>query len=355
MCETILYTVNNGHCDDRYNTEFYDYDGGDCCGSTCRGACETTPLETVFGIETNNGRSTAINNVSLYANGYPNCRDPEMVPVVIAYNHSRGADFVEIQKRGGIQIKCGETTYLDVKSNSHHNILGDETEYCFDQAVEDRQTRHGYALETVYLPPHAPTGCFFNLRGWFDEQFKLTSHNGTEWELSIIQENVLDGRAVPGITFQIFTYYPCLLKELDKVGALDKSLLEARLGEEDERGEVSLRYTDQALALNWMNHLENEIKGSVCGTPWIDQQYAISVFSFSQDLDPIIQPTRHCFSGVYICSDDGAVLAIYGNVEIFITDGDKIIPSEIGLLHNLSECRKVLFVPDFCLFGWCRW
>ena len=66
------FYMNDGNCDPLFNNIDYLYDKGDCCASTCiRSNCGIGGLTSVFG------------NANISGDGYPNCRDPAMVPITI--------------------------------------------------------------------------------------------------------------------------------------------------------------------------------------------------------------------------------------------------------------------------------
>jgi len=70
-CNSFL---NNGRCDLFFNVLNYQYDGGDCCASTCsQSNCGANGLTKAFG-ENNTG------------NGFPHCVDPTMVNLTIHLN-----------------------------------------------------------------------------------------------------------------------------------------------------------------------------------------------------------------------------------------------------------------------------
>lgn len=71
-CASIL---GDGKCDPVFNEAGFQYDGGDCCASTCTGSnCGIGGLTSVFGVS----------NVSL--DGFEHCEDPEMYPITIHLN-----------------------------------------------------------------------------------------------------------------------------------------------------------------------------------------------------------------------------------------------------------------------------
>jgi hypothetical protein len=70
-CSSFL---NDGNCDLVFNTFDYQYDGGDCCAATCSESnCGIGSLKNAFGSNNNN----------ISGDGFPNCRDPDLVPITI--------------------------------------------------------------------------------------------------------------------------------------------------------------------------------------------------------------------------------------------------------------------------------
>jgi len=64
----------NGICNDLVNTFEFKYDEGDCCAATCTNPnCGIEALEKAFDTEI----------LPIPGNGFPSCKDPSMVPVII--------------------------------------------------------------------------------------------------------------------------------------------------------------------------------------------------------------------------------------------------------------------------------
>ena len=64
--------LKDGNCDLVFNNLAYEYDKGDCCSSTCTGlSCGIEALGNAFG------------SVNTFGDGFPDCKDPSMVPVTI--------------------------------------------------------------------------------------------------------------------------------------------------------------------------------------------------------------------------------------------------------------------------------
>jgi len=70
-------SLGDGTCDPPFNKRSYQYDDGDCCAATCTGLkCGTEDLANIFG-----------NDSSPAQVGFPNCKDPVMVPITIQFDH----------------------------------------------------------------------------------------------------------------------------------------------------------------------------------------------------------------------------------------------------------------------------
>jgi len=68
--------IGDGRCDEILNIAAYGWDEGDCCAATCVG--------TECGIK---AMQTAFDNVLMHpGNGYPSCKNPEMVSITIVLN-----------------------------------------------------------------------------------------------------------------------------------------------------------------------------------------------------------------------------------------------------------------------------
>jgi len=64
--------LNDGKCDENFNSIDHHYDGGDCCASTCtKSDCGIGALKSAFGSDHIDG------------DGFPDCHDPTMVKITI--------------------------------------------------------------------------------------------------------------------------------------------------------------------------------------------------------------------------------------------------------------------------------
>jgi len=82
-CDSFL---SNGVCNNFFNKPNYQYDGGDCCASTCTPSdCGTDGITSAFG--------EGVTGV-----GFPNCKDPDMVSVTIYLNSITSSRNKEVLK-----------------------------------------------------------------------------------------------------------------------------------------------------------------------------------------------------------------------------------------------------------------
>ena len=82
---TCGLSLNDGKCDLSFNKIEYQYDGGDCCASTCtHPSCGIGGLTSVFGNESNSG------------DGFSDCQDPSMVPITIHFDNIFGSHTTDI-------------------------------------------------------------------------------------------------------------------------------------------------------------------------------------------------------------------------------------------------------------------
>eukprot|EP00536_Pseudo-nitzschia_multiseries_P007045 jgi/Psemu1/65849/estExt_Genemark1.C_1570041 len=138
-CESYL---SNGVCDVFFNKLGYQYDGGDCCASTCAASnCGVGGITKAFGLDGKNG------------NGYPNCKDPGLESLTIHINRisssrdksiltvsdvqlddyarERGEDFWEETPVTPLfMVDCGEeyetnllSMYVDDSMSDHSEVI----------------------------------------------------------------------------------------------------------------------------------------------------------------------------------------------------------------------------------------
>jgi hypothetical protein len=123
--------VGDGECNPYFNTDIYDYDGGDCCGGTCVGpACGLAGLESPFGLDPNSDTIIAFDPVNF---GYEFCKDPNMASLTIEldnfdtfndplWNDIAGNDGEDPWcNAASLNVRCDGKTYLHVPQHILRN------------------------------------------------------------------------------------------------------------------------------------------------------------------------------------------------------------------------------------------
>ncbi|CAJ1943607.1 unnamed protein product [Cylindrotheca closterium] len=121
--------LGDAFCNPYFNTEYYDYDGGDCCGGSCRGPqCGLGGLSFAFGLDS---QAQGIDEFNIL--GYEFCEDPKMASVTIELRDFEILDSEEWNAIVGfsdpfcstatVNVRCDGITYLHVPQH----ILINET------------------------------------------------------------------------------------------------------------------------------------------------------------------------------------------------------------------------------------
>mmetsp|Transcript_5067 Transcript_5067/g.9753 ORF Transcript_5067/g.9753 Transcript_5067/m.9753 type:complete len:901 (-) Transcript_5067:222-2924(-) len=86
QCDSFL---GDGICNTNLNTPDYDFDSGDCCAVTCDEAdCGLSTMKKAFDTDIGSG------------DGYPNCKDPSMVPITIYLNNIYREEALIVDQEG---------------------------------------------------------------------------------------------------------------------------------------------------------------------------------------------------------------------------------------------------------------
>ena len=130
LCQ--IAPTGNGRCDPLFNTALHDFDGGDCCSSTCISSSEFSCGE----VATRSGEATS------YA-GFPLCEDPTALGCDVsgACWSTRGGDVA--------LLTSGSSSLLNMASNGMSLVISEPalgTIRVFDQ-VDEMWMLRGEALE----------------------------------------------------------------------------------------------------------------------------------------------------------------------------------------------------------------
>jgi hypothetical protein len=143
--------LGDGVCNPYFNTEEYDYDGGDCCGATCVGAsCGVSGLESVYGIDIESVQFLSDSRVF----GYQHCQDPDMATFTIernkngdyCYDLGLGEIFLELAE---LHVRCDDKLYLRIPLM---DIVGDSvSDPCTRSYNDTIHVPYGASCELVVL------------------------------------------------------------------------------------------------------------------------------------------------------------------------------------------------------------
>ena len=356
-CSSFL---NDGNCDLFFNKFDFQYDGGDCCAPTCSGSdCGTGSLINAFGTDIISG------------DGFPNCKDPDMVPITIQFDSilsSREPQFI-IQ----YNIPAGfneNSTIVD--------ILADK-----DLALHQKDF---FAAEPA--KPLLFIDCdgrnvlnIYVQKSMEDKTETIMVNDGADCTITI--RNVTDGYdAIWYVSYTIFhgdkgsvENNPIVLQQNSSNEVSDSNFRRIpdcffdRLSDHIENSTVytGIDYDPTAKAIDWL--MNDESKQSMCGDSFFLERYALAVVSFAtlsansdnttfiNEKRQCVWPTINCENGAvvemdlgkqYMCTcsipyfnfiDFSCTFLIFQN--FMFESGEKLsggyIPSEIGLLTSLKK------------------
>lgn len=310
LCE--IKPLANGICNPFFNKGPDDFDGGDCCVSTCEGvSCGVGDMTEAFGQE-----------LKRSGNGYPYCIDPEMVPLTITMNHTIDPTFFS-----GVDDTAGgtfESYFLEVNCND-----GEEIPMRVALNPEIVQT----SSQTLYVADQMD-GCEISFLGiqstsLFNATFQLI--DGLPEDAAAVDVASSEMRDFSDVTkdatFMIPTLYATCLKDTLKDVV-------------DTTAYYSGTYQDEAM--QWMNE---EIKNARCSNDeeWRIQRYALLAL-WRAEGSPVewVNKNDHCLWSRINCKDNHPVVITH--------DGDTTgrlsgtLATEIGLLTHLE--RLDVFTND---------
>jgi hypothetical protein len=312
--------LGDGLCDDYFNTAVFDYDGGDCCGSTCTGAlCGRGGLSVAFGIDLRDNTFQAQYLKEKTVIGFESCKDPEMETFAIELVPDLPVDdtFAFPAYTCGIEaveVICDGVPYLRTP-NLFMDESVDEVENCYED---------GPLIQLIHLP--AGVNCelsrplddfsrFYGamiFRGNTTDSTRIREGNNSATSLSW---------SVPaGCLEEVFTEY---LGDVNRLYDTDFP----------EGSAIQRMASDGTSAL--LCTLDQDL---------VKERYALTMFNASLGLRSQNWQEHQCYgwgsgeSGVDInCNEDDKVISIenvglYGTAMLGGT-----IPSELSLLSHLCE------------------
>ena len=266
LCE--IRPIGNGECDTFFNNEAHAYDGGDCCGGSCDSpACNELLNASRYG-----------DCVSPGVRGYPNCVDPEMIPLSINLNFTN--------MWASIELTCDQKRYFFAPTgvDCPFPLVPPHRELIEEVVVSD-----GADCRLVFGYKGSGT-----LLGYYS--LEIIYGVGTKLEHSIGSLGpVVD---VPRLSETNWTYAV-------RIPVLWSCLLEQAMEELQFDLDVLSEIATEVSAIYWMDNFVKE--GTVCGSNNFDQQYAVAVMSFSG----WFEPSRYCENtNIVRCNAEGSVLSI---------------------------------------------
>jgi hypothetical protein len=306
-CDSVL---GDGKCDPYLNQLGYDFDGGDCCASTCTGSdCGNRGLSRVF-------------DQNITGTGFANCIDPHMVPITIHLNDiksSRDPQFVdsdtlsftisrekewraETPVSAYFALDCNGknvmTAYIEgsmVNSSAEVVMVEDGANCILD--VRNTTTNINVVTDVpIWLVDYT---LFHGSKiGTGNESVEILSHQS-------YKEDIVAFRRIPDCYFRKLKHHT----------------------------NTSSIYTHSGLssnkAIDWL--LKDESGNSECGDENFIERYALVTMNFAMN------QKKQCTWPAVTCSG--------GQVDTINADNNKIssIPPEIGILTSLqtlslSEC-----------------
>jgi len=309
--------LGDGVCDEFFNTEKFNYDGGDCCAATCIGPfCGGNGLTAAFGVDLsdNTFQSQFLDDTTVI--GFENCKDPnmepftiELVPIEEIYSGILNSEDCGLES---VTVICNGVVYLQTP-NLYMDESVDEVEKCHEDAP---------LVQTIHLPKGVSCELSRPLDNfeWFFEM--LLFHGNGKDSQSILQGS--NGTtslswSVPSQCLQeAFTEYLGDINRLYDITSLQGRAIQTMAA--DGTSELLCSF-DPDLAM---------------------ERYALTVFNVSVGLESENWQEHQCYGwgsaryGIEIgCNDDGRVVSINSRWGIDMVGGT--IPSELFLLSDLSD------------------
>jgi hypothetical protein len=174
--------LGDGVCNPYFNTEEYDYDGGDCCGATCVGAsCGVSGLESVYGIDVESIRFLLDSGF-----GYQHCQDPDMATFTVERKSTVRTDWGCDSYLDNLYVRCDDKLYVRIPFME----IGEDAVYINGDYVSD-PCNISY-IETIHVPYGASCELAVSIYDSFDS-LALYYGNDTSSRPIRDQSDVLGG------------------------------------------------------------------------------------------------------------------------------------------------------------------
>jgi Leucine-rich repeat (LRR) protein len=321
-CDQFLH---NGICDIDLNTPSKNYDGGDCCASTCdHQDCWTGGLVNAF------------NSTNARGDGFSFCEDPEMRPLTIELNSfTNSRDLVKLSKESQAHVNNFIPDFYSKKPSGAQLWLScDEVKVLklyIDQSMENQS-------ETVKVPDGSTCNIVIenttssNPR-WNDDPIwyvNYTVFNGNnETTPIIVQRNTYETGDV------LFEMIPdCFFNTIPNT---DNNL---NINSLDDPHSQAIKWLMDSRSKNW--------KKADCRYRLLER-YALAVINFAAPIAPSntsessesaktlwITPERECSWPNIVCGRGDLNLTDLIDLDLSGIGLSGYIPTEIGLIENLA-------------------
>ena len=326
--------LGDGICDHDLNERGFRYDEGDCCAGTCIGSkCGYGGLESVFG----NSKSSG--------DGFPNCRDPDMVSLTIKLNSI-------------ISSRDGEIPGIDdLDDDWFYNNRIDENEFRNATPVNpylslDCNDKNVLTVTSVYVD-----------ETMVNNSETVSVLDGADCTLVVRSQTVSDPKVDDPVWYINYTLYngEKAYVENENVEILTQSSEElemrnftmipkcyfTKLKHDVDVATIYTASEPSNIAIDWL--LNDKTGNSDCEDEFFIERYALlTVFLAINAPGQFMNRDKHCKWQSILCSS--------GTVNKIELQGAKIeenIPSEIGLLQSVDEidlCKYSYFhVPTLLL------
>jgi hypothetical protein len=337
-CDKVL---GDGICDVELNDLGYEFDSGDCCASTCTGPNCGQGYTGVFG------------NSDVAGMGFPNCEDPDMVPIAIHFNDIVSSRDPKL--RTDLSYACelnlaskGEVEWRAVQPANPILVLNCDGTYILSVDLDESMKNN---TETVWVRDGAD--CTMRV-----ENTTSISPSGVDLgELSFYCEE-----PIWLVDYTIF-HEEESGSEMDRVEILTQHSIENEFAlfkripkcYFEELGD----YVDTASAYTASNPASEAIEflledgvasGVTCGDQAFNERFAISTMMIGMDGNrtKLNNDQHHCdWSWTECSSSVGPVVEIH--LQQASLEGP--IPIEVEVLTNLENLfmRKSIVRIDFCM------
>jgi hypothetical protein len=262
-------SLNNGICDPFFNKLEYQFDGGDCCASTC-----TKPNCGQFRQGRSRDASAFGSNVT-QGIGFPNCEDPSMKLVTISIDRIRSSrdpsiltvtesqkEEYERDKGIGFMNKTEATPFLNVDCNGH-NVLSIYINNTMNKTTETIHVEDGARCEISV----SSTANFYT--DWDDDPIWLVDY--TVYHGNDTVNEIVSGHSRNQSTISFHRIMDCYFDKLEEFiensTAYDLSIV-------------------SNMALDWL--INDESGNSKCEDDFLVERFALANMNFAAPMHSTI-------------------------------------------------------------------